>query len=106
MGENVCHLPLFEYVLLSFYELLISLLLRLDQLIPHIRYGDNIAGMTRIRLDFAAQAADIEPDEIDLAVLIRAPATFQQQLEHNIAPRDLCSHYTPFVFEAHNTDAA
>src|SRR5437764_5283256 len=46
---------------------------QLRQLIPHIRHRQNIARVARIDLNFTAQAANIDPDEVDVAVVFRPP---------------------------------
>ncbi len=53
-------------------------LLQFCQFIPYIGHSQDIAWMTGIGLDFAAQAADINPDEINLAVILGSPYSFQQ----------------------------
>ena len=60
--------------------------LQFHQLITNIGYGQDVVWVTGISLDFAAQAADINPDEIYFAVVFCSPHPLQQQLvRHNPA---------------------
>lgn len=49
--------------------------LKLRQFVPNVWDGQNIARVARIGFNFTAQAADVDPDEIDFAVIFRAPDT-------------------------------
>src|SRR5215469_8631413 len=50
--------------------------LQFCQFIPYVGHSQDIAWMTGIGLDFAAQAADINPDEPYLAVILSSPYAF------------------------------
>src|SRR5579875_2405800 len=56
--------------------------------------------MARVRLDLAAQAADVDADKIDFAVIFSAPDAFQQQFVGHHAPGVASKHAEQFIFRA------